>query len=265
MIANDAGVAQLVERLFCKQMVGGSIPLAGSVKNNMDDFRNTSVLIPNRIRDLYWNKEYTLKEIAAELGITFWKVYNLMNKHKIDRRNHSEVTYISNRLKPKFIINSDLGSTGERLKVAGIMLYWAEGTLKRNTVDFANSNPEMIRIFLKFLRNVCGVSEDRLRVYLYAYSCHNLDVLKKYWHNVTKIPLDQFTKPYIRQDNPNLSNRKLPYGLVHIRYNDTKLLETIGNWINDYSKSVLIRAGTQAAKGDRLCKRSVLSKGRMEK
>ena len=29
VIENFAGIAQLVERLFCKQMVGGSIPLAG--------------------------------------------------------------------------------------------------------------------------------------------------------------------------------------------------------------------------------------------
>ena len=33
MFVKCAGVAQLVERLFCKQMVGGSIPLAGFDKS----------------------------------------------------------------------------------------------------------------------------------------------------------------------------------------------------------------------------------------
>ena len=32
--AVSAGVAQLVERLFCKQRVGGSIPLAGFLINS---------------------------------------------------------------------------------------------------------------------------------------------------------------------------------------------------------------------------------------
>ena len=58
--------------------------------------------------------------------------------------------------------------------------------------------------------------------------------LKKYWHSVTNISLSQFTKPYIRKGNSNLSKRKLLYGLVHIRYNDKKLLETIKYWIDEY-------------------------------
>jgi len=77
--------------------------------------------------------------------------------------------------------------------------------------------------------------------------------------------INQFTKPYVRKGNLNLSNRKLPYGLVHIRYNDKKLLLAIKSWIENYKNNILIWAGTQVAKGDRLCKRSVLSKGRMEK
>ncbi len=36
MFVKCAGVAQLVERLFCKQMVGGSIPLAGLIRRNLD-------------------------------------------------------------------------------------------------------------------------------------------------------------------------------------------------------------------------------------
>ncbi|MDD2751911.1 MAG: hypothetical protein PHN59_02120 [Candidatus Omnitrophica bacterium] len=218
------------------------------------------------IKSLYWDKNYTIEEIAKRFNVSFWEMYHIMNKLCISRRGRSETGFLISSSKPQFIIKDNLTIAEEKLKIAGIMLYWAEGTLKGNTVDFVNSNPQMIKIFLKFLRDICGVKEERLRVYLYVYSAFNVAKLKKYWNMVTGIPIRQFTKPYIRQVSSNLSNRKLPYGLVHIRYNDKKLLQVLENWIKEYSSNTLtIRAGTQAAKGDRLCKRSVLPKGRMEK
>jgi len=222
-------------------------------------------LNPIEIKELYWNKNYKVNEIAEKLNISFWKLYNFMDKNNISRRNRSEAGFLLNSLKPQFKTKENLTIAEEKLKIAGIMLYWAEGTLRGNTVDFANSNPNMIKIFLKFLRQICGISEERLRVYLYAYSHCDLEKIKKYWSKITKIPLSQFTKPYIREGNLNITHRKLPFGLVHIRYNDKRLLKIIDCWINDYRNNVLVRAGTQVAKGGRLLKGSVLLKDKMEK
>ncbi|TRZ48933.1 hypothetical protein D4Q80_03005 [bacterium] len=184
-----------------------------------------------------------------------------MDKFNIPRRNQSLVNYVVNKDKPQFEIKKHLSLFEDKLKIAGIMLYWAEGTLWGNSVYFANSNPEMVKVFLKFLREVCGVKENRLRVYLYAYDYQNVNALKLYWHRITKIPLGQFIKPYIRKDKISLSQRKLPYGLIQVRYNDKRLQEQIKSWIDEF----IGWAGTQVAKGGRLCKSSVLLKGRMEK
>lgn len=197
-------------------------------------------LTADKVEELYRGNKYTVREIADKLRVSYWWLYNFMDRYNINRRGHSEASYLSNRLKPKFREKHILSFADSKLKIAGIMLYWAEGTFIGNTVDFTNSNPDMIRLFLKFLRNVCGVSENRLRVYLYGYSYHDVEELKKYWGKITGIPLSQFTKPYIRKDNPNFSNRKLPHGLTHIRYNDKRLLFLIKNWIEEYIK----RAGT---------------------
>ncbi len=193
-------------------------------------------LNPEEVKKLYWDKNYNIDKIADRFNISFWKLYNFMNKHNISRRNRSETGYLVNSLKPRFKIKYNLTIAEEKLKIAGIMLYWAEGTLKGNSVDFVNSNPEMIKIFLKFLRQICGVSEERLRLYIYSYPHLNLEKIKKYWAEISEISLNQFTKPYIRKNNLNVSCRKLPYGLVHIRYNDKRLLKTIDSWINDYEK-----------------------------
>ncbi|MCX5697501.1 MAG: hypothetical protein NTU54_06005 [Candidatus Omnitrophica bacterium] len=213
------------------------------------------------IKNLYWEKGYTVPDIAKRINISSWALYNFMDRHKIGRRDRSQTSFLLSRNKPRFIINNTLTASQEKLKIAGVMLYWAEGTLLHNTVDFTNSNSNMVRLFLKFLREICGISEKRLRVYLYCYSYQKVEDLLNYWHKVTGIPLSQFTKPYIREGNINSSLRKLPYGLIHVRYNDKQLLEIIKQWIDEY----IVWTGTQVAKGGRLCKRSVLPKGRMEK
>ena len=193
----------------------------------------------SRIKNLYWDRQFNVEQIAKILGVSFWSLYDFMDNNTISRRLPSETNYVANKNKPQFRIKENLSEREQDLKIAGIMLYWAEGTLRGKTVDFVNSNPDMVKIFLKFLREICGIDERRLRLYLYAYSYLDLKHTMNYWKKVTGIPLSQFTKPYIREGNPNLSNRKLPYGLVHIRYNDKRLLETLSNWIEDYKKGYI--------------------------
>ena len=65
--------------------------------------RKTEILDKNKIKELYWNRQYNVKEIAETLGISFWSVYNSMNKYKIERRNRSETNYVVNKYRPQLI------------------------------------------------------------------------------------------------------------------------------------------------------------------
>jgi hypothetical protein len=114
------------------------------------------------------------------------------------------------------------------------MLYWAEGGKSTAGLDFVNSDPAMIRVFLNFLRCVCGVDESRLRVYLYCYADQDSKELIGFWSASTKIPEHQFTKPYVRSDFSESKKGKLRYGVVHIRYSDVRLLAVMKEWIAEY-------------------------------
>lgn len=57
-----------------------------------------------------------------------------------------------------------LAAQEEPLHVTGCMLYWAEGSKRRNDVEFTNSDPDMMRTFVKFLRRCYGVAQDDLRL-----------------------------------------------------------------------------------------------------
>jgi len=206
-----------------------------------------------KIQELYWEKEYDVPRIAKMFGVKNDYIYNLMRKYSIYRRKGTEVNYLNNRYKLLFRIKEKLTFKEKKLKIAGIMLYWAEGAKNSNGINFSNSDSKMIQLFLVFLRRICGINDSRLRVHLYAYSNQDLDKLKTYWQKITNIPISQFNKPYIKKNDSNKSGRKLAYGLVQIRYNDKRLLETVKCWINEYYLDINDWAGTLAAKGDRLC------------
>ncbi len=171
--------------------------------------------------------------IADKLELPVRQVYRILEKNGIARRTSAH----SNSLRffreaPTFRIKIKMNFEEKLLWISGLMLYWAEGSHyeKKHILDFANSNPDMVKIFLRFLREVCGVDEKRLRVYLYCYANQDIGNIKKFWSKVTNISLKQFTRPYIRYDFRQEKIGKMPHGLAHIRYADKKLYIQIENW-----------------------------------
>lgn len=193
-----------------------------------------------KIKNLYYNKGYSAREIAERFKVSIDCVYYFMRHHNLPRRSFFESNRIRfERKELSYRLKNRLTNKEKRLKVAGIMLYWAEGAKsnpsKRSwTVDFANSNPEMIKLFLSFLRTICGIDEERIRIYLYAYADQDVEGIKGYWQKITGVSLKQFTKPYIRKDFLLEKSGKMKYGLVHVRYTDKKLLLQIEKWKKEY-------------------------------
>lgn len=192
------------------------------------------------IDELYFKQDLSAEDIAKMFNRTAAGVYRFMKRNKLPRRSGYET---NNRKYDKkevsFVIKKILTLSEKKLKIAGVMIYWAEGfKATEHVIDLANSDPRMVTLFMKFLRIICGIKEDKLRVQLYCYANQNVDSLKKYWSELTKIPLSQFIKPYIRKDFNIRKTNKMKYGLVHIRYCDKKLLQQIKNWIEEYIKNI---------------------------
>jgi len=186
-------------------------------------------MLVDKIRDLYLKQKLSSREVAKKLGISQWAVLSKMRRNNIPRRSASEADHIVFSRKPlSYSIKKSRTQAEKDLRLAALMLYWAEGSKKgKHTVDFANSDRRMILVFLKALKKIYRVNKDRIRVFLYCYKNQKVSALLEYWSRLLNIPREQFTKPYIRKDfNINKSN-KMPHGLVHIRYSDKKLLMQI--------------------------------------
>jgi len=103
------------------------------------------------------------------------------------------------------------------------VVFWCEGTKKPTQgLNFTNSDPNLIRYFLELIRECFSVDESKFRVSLHLHNYHNKENAIKFWSEVTKIPEDQFLKPY---QKPNTSKRYRDgyQGCVNIRYFDTNL------------------------------------------
>ncbi len=190
---------------------------------------------------LYKIKERSMFQIAQDLKISNNKVRYWLEKNDIPRRNRSNAAnliYFHKFYKLPFKIKKKLSKDDELLLIAGIMLYWAEGTKRSgNYVDFVNSNPEMIKVFLKFLRNICGIQENRLRISLHLYEDQDETKIKKQWSEITNISLKQFYSSYIHQGKAGSYKKKSKYGTVSIRYADKRLFDQILDWIEKYSNN----------------------------
>lgn len=180
------------------------------------------------IKRLYLEEKLSASSVARQIGCSLWTVYGTMKKYNIPRRAKStsnRLTFEATSL--SFSPKDSLTPEEKTLKDVSLMLYWAEGSKRgKGTVDFANSDPEMVAIFTECLRRVYGVSEQRLRVLLYCHANQSVEQLQSFWSSLTGIPLSQFTKPYVRQDILT-KHQAMPYGLVHIRYSDQRLFKLI--------------------------------------
>lgn len=185
------------------------------------------------------------REVAEKLNCSLKKVYRTLDQYDIKRRSGSERNALSFSKRPlTYSLKKSLSPNEETLRNAALMLYLGEGAKTGTTVDFTNSNPNAVKIFTRFLREICNVDDDKLRVYLYCFSSQNRQEIMRFWSKFLNIPSSQFTKPYI---SPSKSSRRvLKYGIVHVRYNDKRLLKKILSLYQQLARSLVSPAKNDA-------------------
>ncbi|MFA5839301.1 MAG: helix-turn-helix domain-containing protein [Candidatus Margulisiibacteriota bacterium] len=114
--------------------------------------------------------------------------------------------------------------------VAGLMLYWAEGTKSGTTVTFTNSDPQMIEFMMLWFRKYCCIPESKYRVKIFIHTLLVADDWKENWAKITNLPFSQFTLPYIKPTITKHRKNKLYNGTCVIKINSFVLMEKIRGW-----------------------------------
>lgn len=83
--------------------------------------------------------------------------------------------------------------------IAGYFLYWAEGgKTTPYTITLSNTDPNMIRAYLKWLTLV-GVPKGKVIIRLHLYSDMCVEDEIEYWKKTARLPISAFRSPYIKK------------------------------------------------------------------
>ncbi|MBI5135352.1 hypothetical protein HZA86_03935 [Candidatus Uhrbacteria bacterium] len=134
----------------------------------------------------------------------------------------------------------EIGHLSQReLWLLGVALYWAEGHKEKEkrsaALQFGNSDPLMITLFLRWLRVVFHITDDRIRLGLYIHknSKNTVERAKDFWKGITGLPVIHFV--YFKQGNPKTKRKNigdLYFGLLRITVlSSINLNRQIEGWI----------------------------------
>lgn len=118
------------------------------------------------------------------------------------------------------------------LFLSGLMLYWAEGDKSevQERVKFTNSDPRMIKLMMRWFREICKVPEEKFRAGVYIHSLHAREDIEKYWSKVTNIPTSQFFKTQIKSTTLKHRRNRLYEGTFAITISDRNFFRKIKGW-----------------------------------
>jgi len=112
-----------------------------------------------------------------------------------------------------------LGRMNQRdLFILGLGIYIGEGTKTQNLVRIVNSDPRIIKIMIRWFKEVCGLDDSNLRPRLHIYPDTNKHNAVRFWSKELSLNEAVFQKPCVdKRSNKSIKGKgKLPYGTLHL-------------------------------------------------
>lgn len=161
------------------------------------------------------------------------------NAEAIEKRRTARLAHTDKRraaIRQKAILDIP-ALTKNPLWYVGVSLYWGEGGKTQRAVRLANSDPDVIKIAMKFFREVCEISEEKFRGHIHTFPAADVKKTTVYWAKVSGIAPERFYKTYVKQSVSSKEIRKtLPNGTFQVYVNDTDFFFTLMTWIEYLKK-----------------------------
>jgi hypothetical protein len=114
-------------------------------------------------------------------------------------------------------------------KVCLAILYLGEGSkTSKGSLCLGNSNPNIIRLFLRLLRLSYLIDEKKFRITVQHRADQDSEALKLFWSDVTHIPLTQFYSHKPDKRTFGFPTQKVDYkGVCRIDYLSTAVYNEV--------------------------------------
>ena len=122
------------------------------------------------------------------------------------------------------------------LFIAGVSLYWAEGSKTTNDLSRTNPDPLLLTIFVDFVRSHLDPNAS-FALALHLHDGDNEQEAKAYWKDSLALPTSRFTKTFVKPSGTGHRKKKLPYGVCRVRIDKaSNHWNTVMQWIDDTSE-----------------------------
>jgi len=128
--------------------------------------------------------------------------------------------------------------TPREILIAGAVAYWCEGAKSKPhrqqyCVVFINSDPGLIRLFMRFL-DVAGIPRSDLAFTVCIHESGDVAAAQQFWLEVTRANAEQFNKPSLKRHNPKTTRKNVGedyHGCLRIGvHRSSALLRKIEGW-----------------------------------
>ena len=110
--------------------------------------------------------------------------------------------------------------------IASISYECEGGKSNFGVMEFTNSDPVLVKIFLHTLRQSFRLDESKFRVIMHLHGYHNEMEEKLFWSRVTSIPESKFTKTFKKKES-GINIKEGYRGCVQIKYFDVRIKRTL--------------------------------------
>jgi len=194
------------------------------------------------LRRLYIEDGKSSFEIAKVFNCSEHKINYWLLKYSIPKRSISEAIYNKNNPDgDPFKIKPIRTQNDAKLLGLGLGLYWGEGNKKnKNSIRLGNTDPAIIREFIRFLIRIFGIKKEKLRFGLQIFSDLFKEVTLNFWLKELKefgINKNQFFKVIITPSR-SLGNyrEKSKWGVMTVHFANTKLKNLIDSYIAEVAQ-----------------------------
>jgi transcriptional regulator with XRE-family HTH domain len=109
---------------------------------------------------------------------------------------------------------AQIGPLNDReILIAGAIAYWCEGAKNKpyrrdDRVIFMNSDPALIKFFLRFLETT-GIERETLIYSVQIHETADVDAAQRFWLDVTRADPAQFRRPTLKHHNPKTVRKNI--------------------------------------------------------
>jgi AcrR family transcriptional regulator len=204
----------------------------------------------DRVRELRRRHGLSVRELAAAVGVskssvsrwvrdvalTEKQLGELRDRNPAYNRQRNGAAQLAGRARDRRRGYQDEGRAlvrgGNEAITRLCLLYWAEGAKSRHSLSFSNSDPEMIRLWVRLLRMALGVPCERMRLTCYLYADHVAEQteIEEFWAGVAGLERTNLCRSIVNlysRSSQRKRVKKLPYGTCKVVVHDTRLAQIV--------------------------------------